>query len=122
LKGGKEQKVSNSSSGETSQIQSAEEFKKVINTPDKVVVIKFFANWCNPCKKIKPAFEKVAEELKDKGIFKSLDIEELSDVAEAESVPSVPVFKFYKNGKEIDYIATSDESTLKAAISKHLTH
>jgi len=112
---------STNTGGATSQIQSAEEFKKVINTQDKVVVIKFFANWCNPCKKIKPAFEKAAADNKDKAIFKTLDIEELSDVADAESVPSVPVFKFYKNGKELDYIATSDETTLISAIEKHLT-
>jgi len=94
----------------------------VINTPDKVVIVKFFATWCNPCKKIKSAFEKAAEENKDKAIFKTLDIDELSEVAQSESVPSVPAFKFYKNGKEIDYINSSDESTLRSAISKHLTH
>jgi thioredoxin/lactoylglutathione lyase len=121
LKGGKESKSDKSNTSTTSPIQSADDFKKVINTPDKLVIVKFFANWCNPCKKIKPAFEKAAEDNKDKAIFKTLDIDEFSEVAQSESVPSVPTFKFYKNGKEIDYISSSDETTLRSAITKHLT-
>ncbi|HEY4180115.1 MAG TPA: TlpA disulfide reductase family protein [Kofleriaceae bacterium] len=45
---------------------------KVYASPDaltgKVVVLNFWATWCNPCKREIPAFSKVYEKYKDKGV------------------------------------------------------
>ncbi len=35
----------------------------------KVVVVNFWATWCNPCKREIPAFNRVYEQYKDKGVL-----------------------------------------------------
>ena len=46
------------------EIKSVKEFnEKVILQSDKLVVVDFFANWCNPCKKLMPFLE---DEIEDK--------------------------------------------------------
>lgn len=39
-------------------------------------VIKFYANWCGPCKIYGPTFEKVKEDLQDVVNFMEINVEE----------------------------------------------
>ncbi|XP_032217700.1 thioredoxin isoform X2 [Nematostella vectensis] len=60
------------------EIEERAEFNSVINnTKDKLVVIDFYAEWCGPCRQIKPKFKKMAlEEFKDV-FFAKIDVDEL---------------------------------------------
>ena len=49
---------------------------KLHNWKDKWVVITIGANWCKPCAKELPTWDKLAGELKGKVVFVALDIDE----------------------------------------------
>lgn len=68
--------------------------EEVINS-DKPVLIDFYASWCEPCKRMEPIIENLAEELSDAKICK-IDVDEqpeISDEYEIEIIPTLVVFK-----------------------------
>nr|VZI06317.1 unnamed protein product [Spirometra erinaceieuropaei] len=52
--------------------EDMEELKKVSN--ERLVIVDFFATWCGPCKSVKAAYEKLAEE-ETSVTFAKLDID-----------------------------------------------
>jgi thioredoxin 1 len=67
-----------------------------------VVVVDFFADWCGPCKEMKPIFEELAEDCKDKYSFKSINFDKVPDIAANYQVTSLPTFIVFKDGKVLD--------------------
>lgn len=61
---------------------------------DVPTVLDFNAVWCVPCKKLVPAYDKVAEEYKGKVNFYSVDFEKLPETAQAWEITSVPTVIF----------------------------
>lgn len=66
-----------------------------------ITLIDFYADWCGPCKVMKPIFEKVAPDYEGKVEFKKVDVE--ADVEEASKygIMSIPTFVFVKDGQEV---------------------
>jgi len=82
------------------------------------VVIDFTATWCGPCKRIGPVFEKLAEEYPDIKFFK-VDVDKNGEVSELEGISAMPTFKFYKDGKVLDFVLQgASEGQLKTDIKK----
>ncbi|XP_055387162.1 thioredoxin-like [Condylostylus longicornis] len=81
------------------KVQSPEEFEEKVKKSDKVVIVDFFATWCNPCKMLTPRIETVIGEKKGAVKLAKVDIDEHSDLALDYDVASVPVLMVMKNGK-----------------------
>jgi|TARA_B110000967_G_C18846711_1_gene542363 thioredoxin len=65
-------------------------------------VIKFYADWCGPCKVYAKTFDKVAEELKDKVEFVNVNIEtDTTGLAAEYKVKSIPFTVVLQEGKEV---------------------
>tara|TARA_R110000868_G_scaffold273890_1_gene533094 strand:+ start:634 stop:894 length:261 start_codon:yes stop_codon:yes gene_type:complete len=80
-------------------------------------VIKFYADWCGPCKLYAKAFNTVAEELKDEVKFQNIDIEtDTSGLAGEHKVTSIPTTVIIKEGVTITKIGRLDEQELKRII------
>lgn len=77
------------------------EFNEIIAS-NNVVVTKFGAEWCGPCKTMEPIIEEVAEQLKDKAAVISIDVEESPELATEYRVRNVPTILYFKNGEVID--------------------
>lgn len=76
-----------------------DEFQKLINS-DKKVVINFGAEWCAPCKKMKPYLIRLQQELKDKVTIVRLDADENKTLINHMKIDGLPVIIIYENGKE----------------------
>ena len=67
-------------------------------------VLKFYADWCGPCKML----SKTLENLKDNDIpIKEIDIDEQTDLAVQYNVRSVPTMVLLENGSEIKRVVGS---------------
>ena len=62
-------------------------------------VIKFEADWCGPCKMMKPAWEQVIQ--MDDIEFEVCDVDENPDLARKYDIMSVPIILFIKNGEVV---------------------
>lgn len=66
----------------------------------EIVVIKFTAGWCQPCKDFHPIFTKVAEKTLQKTkniIFVEADVEKFSQLATDFQIKSVPFLVILKS-------------------------
>jgi thioredoxin 1 len=62
-------------------------------------VLYFTADWCNPCKKVKPIVEEMNRENIIK--FQLVDVDSEMELAKRFEIRSVPTFILIKDGKEI---------------------
>merc|ERR1711890_78345 len=105
----------------------AENFKGYLKTKDeylaakgnKKIVIDFTASWCGPCKRIAPAYQKLAETFSDI-LFYKCDVDDNAETAEIENIQAMPTFKFYPDGvpDETMTLQGADESALKQKCEK----
>ncbi len=76
-------------------------FKKEISTSKGLIIVDFYADWCNPCRMLKPVFEELS---KDPGLqnirFGTVDTEKSPEIAESNNVQGIPCMIIYKDGKE----------------------
>lgn len=67
----------------------------------KLVLVDFYAEWCGPCKMMKPILLDVAERIGDKATIISVDIDKEKELATKHRIQSVPTLIIYKNGKQL---------------------
>lgn len=82
---------------DTSNTSSKETFRDIING-ERPVLIDFFAEWCGPCKAMKPELHRLHEMTGEKLRILKLDIDKNPDVARAFSISSVPTLMLIKKG------------------------
>ena len=65
-----------------------------------LVVKRFTAAWCGPCKQLAPVFSELQNEITDVQ-FQTIDVDENRDAAIAANVSSVPTVIFEKDGQQV---------------------
>lgn len=71
-------------------------------------LVMFGATWCRPCKTVKPAFNKLANQTS--GVrFAYCDVEEAPDRTISLGIQGVPTFVLFKNGQPVQVKTTSRE-------------
>lgn len=81
-------------------INKRETFGEIINGSIPVLV-DFFAEWCGPCKMMKPILEELHGRMKNKLRIIKIDIDNTPAVANKFQVQSVPTLILFQNGKQI---------------------
>ena len=95
---------------------SMENYKKLISS-DKVVLIDYYAPWCEPCKKLQPILENIEQQYKGKLTVIRLNIDENKQLAIQLSIQSIPLMKIFKSGVEVwSNNGMMEESDLKKVI------
>ncbi|XP_054733778.1 thioredoxin, mitochondrial [Anastrepha obliqua] len=101
------------------QVQSAEDFDRKVKKSDKLVIVDFFATWCNPCKMLTPRIETVVGEKAGAVKLAKVDIDEHSELALDYDVAAVPVLIVMKEGKVVNrMVGLQDTDKIRAWIDK----
>jgi thioredoxin 1 len=99
-------------------------FSELINS-NKPVLVDFSAEWCGPCKMMKPILEKVKADLGDSATIIKVDVDKDVDknqsAANAYRIQGVPTLIVFKHGKPMwrqSGVVQADQ--LKSIIQKYI--
>ena len=79
---------------------TVENFQQIIveASQEKLVLIDFWADWCEPCKDLMPILEKLAGEYSQHLILAKVDCEAQQEVAAQFGIRSLPTVMVVQNG------------------------
>ena len=63
---------------------------------------KFEADWCGPCRMLKPTFQKLEETFGNSIKFSYINVDESQDEAAKYSIRSIPAVVIVKDGAEVN--------------------
>ena len=77
---------------------SVADFQKLTQS-DKIVLIDFYADWCAPCKKMKPYLMEIQEELKASVVLIRINADDNQALCKSLKIDALPVLQVYKAGQ-----------------------
>ena len=88
----------------------------------KPMVIDFFATWCGPCKQLSPILEEVEKNHQGEVIFKRIDVDQETELAQEFNVEAIPMLMFVTpTGEYQTLIGLQEASVIEAKIAELLT-
>ncbi len=76
-----------------------ENFKEKVLESSNKVLVDFNANWCGPCRMLKPVLDEIASETEI--LICSINVDDEENLAREYNVSSIPCLVLFEKGKEI---------------------
>lgn len=87
------------------------DFEKLI-TSDKIVLVDFYAEWCIPCKKMKPYLDDISNDMKETVSVVRIDVDKNPELSRELKIDVLPTLQVYKQGQiswsNIGYVEKSE--------------
>lgn len=77
-----------------------------------VVLVDFWAPWCSYCRRINPAYEKIAAQYGADITVAKVNIDEEPRLAEKEMIEVIPTLVMYRNGEAIGSIVAPESKAV----------
>jgi thioredoxin 1 len=96
-------------------------FATVILSSNKLAVVDFWAEWCQPCQIMSAYVGFLAQEYGDQILIAAMDVDENPQTAERYIIMGLPTLLLMQNGVEVDRIVGVEEyQTIKARVESLL--
>lgn len=100
---------------------NADTFRSQVLEAKRPALVEFMAPWCVYCRRIGPAFDKIAEEKGSALLTGKLNIDDQPQLAERYQVEVVPTLLFFKDGEPVGRIvAPESKAKIDAFLAQYL--
>ena len=88
---------------------------------DKPLLVDFWAPWCSYCRRIGPAYDRIAQQFEEEVNVVKINIDDEPALAEAEHIEVIPTLVLYRNGQAIgSIVAPESKAMIEAFIRESL--
>ena len=99
-----------------------EKFQELLKA-DKPLLVDFWAPWCSYCRRIGPAYDRIAQQFENEVNVVKINIDEEPALAEAEHIEVIPTLVLYRKGEAIGSIVAPEskamiESFIRESLAK----
>lgn len=96
-------------------------FADTVLASDKLAIVDFWAEWCQPCQIMSAYVGFLAQEYGDRLLLAALDVDENPQTPERYTIMGLPTLLLLRNGTEVDRIVGVEEyPTIKARVEQWL--
>ena len=100
---------------------NADTFRTQVLEQKQPALVEFMAPWCVYCRRIGPAFDKIAQEKGSDLLVGKLDIDDQPQLADRYQVEVVPTLLFFKGGEPVGRIVAPDsKAKIDAFLEQYL--
>lgn len=102
---------------------TVENFQQIVleASQEKLVLIDFWAEWCEPCKDLLPILEKLAAEYSEHMILAKVDCEAQQQVAAQFGIRNLPTVMVVQQGQPVDgFAGVQPEEQIREMLGKYL--
>ena len=79
---------------------------------DKPLLVDFWAPWCSYCRRIGPAYDRIAQQFEENLNIVKINIDEEPALAAAEHIEVIPTLVLYRNGEAIGSIVAPESKAM----------
>lgn len=91
-------------------------FDKLLQS-GKAFLVDYWAPWCVYCRRIAPAYEKIAQQYADRLMIAKVNIDDEPTLANREKIEVIPTLVLYRDGKALGSVVAPES---KAAIEEFI--
>ena len=100
---------------------SDDTFDELVLRAELPVLLDFTADWCPPCRMIKPVLREIAGELAGRLVVAELDVDANPRTAQGAGVLGMPTLNLYVGGRVVtQVVGARPKAALLSAIADHL--
>ena len=96
---------------------NADAFRAALAQSQKPVLVDFWAPWCTYCRRIEPAYDKIAQQYAASLVVGKVNIGDEAGLAQQEQIEVIPTLVLYRDGNAVASIVAPDS---KAMIDRFL--
>ena len=97
-----------------------EQFRNYMNE-GKAMLVDYWAPWCVYCRRIGPAYEKIAQQYGDRLVIAKINIDEEPVIAHQEKIEVIPTLVLYEGGQAIaSIVALESKAKIEEFINENM--